>query len=500
MEASLSHHEAKPDFFEQFESLLGEYDALDSASELQALEEEYARARQPPPPPRRDDTHKPPPRALGPPPPPAAASPAERDDEMEDDADDAPSDADWTESSVWSSLRLVADETSGGGSSCGAMGGSCGAMGGSCGAMGGSSCGAMGAQGARTAVGPTPLAASLPARRVGASVVTHPASALQRDGSGRAAHSFGRVPRFSPSGTMAHHCPKALPLAAVKPQPTPAHRGDARGDGTPPRRARAARSPPPTFAPSQCRVWCARRPQSARARMHSAERGGENVCNCPAVEEAEDSRGRPTKSGAAPYMVMTNGHTPRSFGASALGVHRFHHRPTKPRAPLPKASKRRGEGGYGTTVQSRPHDDPLVAPIMDIVECCGDPYDGYCCKRHHPDDDIICCTRHRKENEMKARYGLEHGCSEKSVRGTHPNQVGRAWPSRTTSPAFTFSRAASKGPFRETAVAHVFSLDGKAHGELLLRHVGAALDQLHALGASLLAPPRGSHQRKAPLI
>ena len=28
------------------------------------------------------------------------------------------------------------------------------------------------------------------------------------------------------------------------------------------------------------------------------------------------------------------------------------------------------------------------------VLCCGDEYDGYCCRRHHPDDAIVCCARH----------------------------------------------------------------------------------------------------------
>ena len=33
---------------------------------------------------------------------------------------------------------------------------------------------------------------------------------------------------------------------------------------------------------------------------------------------------------------------------------------------------------------------------IEIVECCGEEYDGYCCKRHHPDDDVECCSLHSK--------------------------------------------------------------------------------------------------------
>lgn len=36
---------------------------------------------------------------------------------------------------------------------------------------------------------------------------------------------------------------------------------------------------------------------------------------------------------------------------------------------------------------------------VELVECCGDPYDGYCCRRHHPDDAVVCCPRHAGTGE-----------------------------------------------------------------------------------------------------
>jgi hypothetical protein len=44
------------------------------------------------------------------------------------------------------------------------------------------------------------------------------------------------------------------------------------------------------------------------------------------------------------------------------------------------------------------------------VVCCGDEFDGYCCKRHHPDDSVVCCSRHAPVRMMDISSDCCAGC------------------------------------------------------------------------------------------
>ena len=78
---------------------------------------------------------------------------------------------------------------------------------------------------------------------------------------------------------------------------------------------------------------------------------------------------------------------------------------------------------------------------FDFVTCCGEPYDGYCCKRHHPDDRAVCCEQH--DPSEKARRAKDMA---KSAMG---GRVGAG-----KGPAFSMGRP-SKGAIRCTAIGAV---------------------------------------------
>jgi hypothetical protein len=175
---------------------------------------------------------------------------------------------------------------------------------------------------------------------------------------------------------------------------------------------------------------------------------------------------------------MTNRHVARKFGASALGSHQFFHRPTKPRQPQPAKAGTPDAGGAGEShvraaveaagfqvhpspccaLHARPgnHQPRTLRPAgaPQAVECCGEEFEGYCCRRHHPDDDVVCCSRHQREAELRAAAQHARALAGAGETRQASPAVAKAKP-HTTSPAFTFAHAGGKGAFRETALSGV---------------------------------------------
>ena len=135
-------------------------------------------------------------------------------------------------------------------------------------------------------------------------------------------HTFGALPRVSPSGTMAHH----VPPSSAPPRPTS---------------TRAASRTPVEEPPT--------RPTSARSKA------GASVTTRAASRAPSDP-----STDARPLPV---------FGADAKGAIAY-------RSPTAPSTKRRPPFSFA------------------CIECCGEEFDGFCCRRHHPDDAVVCCDRH----------------------------------------------------------------------------------------------------------
>lgn len=228
------------------------------------------------------------------------------------------------------------------------------------------------------AVGSKPTAASEPATSkttgkagrppVRGSMMTHPPSrtvAVAGRVTNAAGHTFGSLPRASPSGTMAHHAPRA--------QPTPA--------------ATAA----------------LQRPRSARARLDGAEPTGSAASQRPAT--ADNAR---PQTASRPSSARSEGSTRSSDGsrgggaaASAFAVAakggalawRHPEDATKPRVAT-KPPKRQELVRAQKAVDDADTASKKGAPFAFTLVCCGDEFEGYCCKRHHPADDVVCCRVH----------------------------------------------------------------------------------------------------------
>ena len=195
-----------------------------------------------------------------------------------------------------------------------------------------------------------------------ASMITHDASCTsRRSGAAQPGHSFGTLPRASPSGTMVHHAPRAAPTAAaalglrLKPARTPpagerqGHPSASASDSGTPSKLGTASSKSGTISSE-----AGARPSSSGRTGHASSRG---------------SRANGRADGAPPAE-------PAPFGADARGTG-----PSWSRGPQTEAAR-----------QPQPRN---LAPFAFVV-CCGEPYDGYCCKRHHPDcpELIVCCEAH----------------------------------------------------------------------------------------------------------
>ncbi len=229
-----------------------------------------------------------------------------------------------------------------------------------------------------TSVAPSRKASRRPAsagtaRRMHGSMMTHPPSAIS-NAAGRGAvrdHTFGSTPRVSPSGTMAHHSSQTPETAAV---------GVRR-----PSSAAAGRT-----RPASASSRASSRPASASSRSREAAGRGGAAKGAEPLGPADENRqpaNRPPRPSAPAYE-------PPPFGSNAKGA----------------VAMRRPSSG-----RREPRDQPRARPF-EIVDCCGDEFDGYCCRRHHPDDAVVCCERHdpmrraiTARSAMGGRAGAGHG-------------------------------------------------------------------------------------------
>lgn len=259
---------------------------------------------------------------------------------------------------------------------------------------------------AAAAVGPSARGGSLSARREIGSMMTHPPSGCSHyTSAGRSAagggsasrpsaaptplhsrpnHTFGgALPRASPSGTMSHHAPRAVPTPAA----AAALSARARAAATP--RAPAARRASDSPAPDACAAAEDGTPDSGRPRSARASCA---VGRRPS-SAGSGSGGGGGSSGGAAGGGSADGDVleTMTFGADAKGG-ALAYRPKT--AEGVRAAQRKGQlqalagnprtrgGGGGGTA------------FAFVVCCCGDEFEGYCCKRHHPDDRVVCCARH----------------------------------------------------------------------------------------------------------
>jgi len=291
-----------------------------------------------------------------------------------------------------------------------------------------------------------PHSARATVRAAEASLLTHPASRCHVAGvgvSGRA-HSFGRVPRASPSGTMVHHAPTAVTGGASVPRAgaaasTATVAAGTTGTGRRSAAAASAAAPPrrrPTSAPQQRRGGGGGAgASSARADAPAAatEAATADVLVVAAEEEEEEGEtcvvcdpylgDKPDPRKLAPPPPF--GASGVVFGQAARGVVGWRAPPPpQPLPPRPTALAHAANYAGGPAL---------------IVECCGEPYDGYCCKRHHPDDAVICCGRHAR-GLVFGGGGVEH--ERRAYDDRHREQGGQT--------AHTFGKAR-----RRTAVGAV---------------------------------------------
>ena len=296
-----------------------------------------------------------------------------------------------------------------------------------------------------------PHSARATVKATDASLLTHPASRCNVVGVGMSgrAHSFGRVPRASPSGTMVHHAPTAVTGGANVPRAGAAASTATAAVGTTAtvRRSAAAAAPAepprrrPTSAPSQPRGRGGGHASSARANVPAA--AAERVTAKEEKQELEQEYdddeeedeeetcvvcdpyvgGKPDARKLAPPPPF--GASGVVFGQAARGVVAWRApAPRQPPPPRPTALAHAANYAGGPAL---------------IVECCGEPYDGYCCKRHHPDDAVICCGRHAR-GLVFAGGGLEH--ERRAYDDRHRAQGGQT--------AFSFGKSR-----RRTAVGAV---------------------------------------------
>lgn len=199
-------------------------------------------------------------------------------------------------------------------------------------------------------------------------------------------NKFSSLPRWSASGTMPHHTdavPSTAPrlasagAASARPHRRGPHSGTrqelARQEVTEATVAAAAAAAPVV-------------PAAGALAEPPARPGGSMI-----AEPASQIRD-PAKAGIG-FLGLA---APGGLGYGAVGT-KFSHVKRFPEDDPLAGPVARGRGGV---VPADPAATRALAvhtastPSLDVFECCGDAYDGYCCKRHHPDDAIFCCKRH----------------------------------------------------------------------------------------------------------
>jgi hypothetical protein len=198
--------------------------------------------------------------------------------------------------------------------------------------------------------------------------------------------TFSSLPRWSASGTMPHHT-DAVPSTAPRlaSAGTKAARPERRGRPAWTRQEQA-RQEVTEMTVAAAAAAAPVVPAAGALAEPPARPGGSMV-----VEPASQIRD-PARAGIG-FLGLA---APGGLGYGAAGT-KFSHVRRFAEDDLLAGPVARGRGGV---VPCDPAAVRALAvlkastPALNVVECCGDAYDGYCCKRHHPDDAIVCCKRH----------------------------------------------------------------------------------------------------------
>jgi len=231
------------------------------------------------------------------------------------------------------------------------------------------------------------------ARKPGApldSMLARPASRCldsARTGVSAPGARFSSLPRWSPSGTMAHHT-SAVPSTAprlARPASAPNSRPARRGPY--PNRPTA----PALQEVTEATVAAASAAASIVAATGSLAVPREPPKGSMIVQPASQIRD-PAKHGLG-FLGLA---APGGLGYGAMGTKFSHVRRFAEDEPL-AGPVARSRGGLVPQDPAETRTLALAtaaAASVDVYECCGDEYDGFCCRRHHPDDAVVCCKRH----------------------------------------------------------------------------------------------------------
>ena len=268
-----------------------------------------------------------------------------------------------------------------------------------------------------------------------ASMMTHPASRMTTGRVGgnpcasmRAPHTFGSLPRASPSGTMPHHAPKALPTAAVAATTVPRARRTRRLDEESSEATASSPVKPLDLSSADVEVHAPERPKAPS----------------PAPPPALLKRSATAKSAAAAAAPQGRGaRAPPRRSPPSNEPTVWRRRQRRARVPARRAAPAAGSRRGGRCcwwprprllLRSRAARHSTFA---FVVMCCGDEYGDFCCKRHHPDETIYC--RGQEAGRMASRAAA----AARSPGGAVPEGATAAEPTSAHVSRCTAARASA---------------------------------------------------------
>ena len=221
-------------------------------------------------------------------------------------------------------------------------------------------------------------------------MLVHPASHCidpRRTGASAPGTKFSSLPRWSASGTMAHHAnavPSAAPRLALA-SSAAGNRTNRTGPFTKPQKEVARQQV--TQAAVAAAAAAAPIVPAAGALAEAPLRPEGSMI----VEPASQIRD-PAKVGVG-FLGLA---APGGLGYGAAGTKFSHVRRFLDDEPLagPVARCHGGIIPHEPESESRAVVARSSSPSMEVLECCGEAYEGYCCRRHYPDDAVVCCKRH----------------------------------------------------------------------------------------------------------
>ena len=210
---------------------------------------------------------------------------------------------------------------------------------------------------------------------------------------------ISNLPRASPSGTMWHHIPNAMPRCGV-PRSKPPYERD--GVGVVPPKTASGPGAPQAAAPfldaAQMARWASGRGSciTGNARNKIKRPGTAPVGKRSGTASVLKTKKVETASQRQPLTLADDS---RIAARRSWLVENFGEENTFRMLRVDDASDHEDDASENSTrtIGAPRHG---IDECVEIVECCGDPYDGYCCKRHHPDDTVFCCRRHAKVSQI----------------------------------------------------------------------------------------------------